>query len=248
MLEPRRALRRLTPRPTRVRGASRHAVVVGGAGALRLGGRTFASLRRSRNYRLYFGGQLVSQTGTWLQNAAQSWLVLDLTHSAGAVGVLGFCLYAPYAALGLVGGALADRWDRRRVLFVTQSAMGVCAAALAAVAYLRVDRVWVIDAIAVVRGTIMVFNNPSRQALMVQLVGRPELPNAIALNSSLNNATRVIGPALAGVLIAAVGVGACFALNALSFIPVIVAIGAMAAERISRGISARAALARCIDS
>lgn len=162
-----------------------------------------------------------------MQNAAQSWLVLDLTHSAGAVGVLGFCLYAPYAALGLIGGAVADRWDRRRVLFVTQCAMGVCAAGLAAVSYLRVDRVWVIDAIAVVRGTIMVFNNPSRQALMVQLVGRAELPNAIALNSSLNNATRVVGPALAGILIAAVGVGACFALNALSFIPVIVAIGAM---------------------
>jgi MFS family permease len=188
---------------------------------------TFASLQRHRNYRLYFGGQLVSQIGTWLQNAAQSWLVLDLTHSAAAVGVLGFCLYAPYAAFGLIGGALADHWDRQRVMTVTQTAMAVCAAALAIVAYLHVDRVWVIDAIAVVRGTIMVFNNPSRQALMVQLVGRAELPNAIALNSSLNNATRIVGPAIAGVLIATVGVAACFALNALSFIPVIVAISAM---------------------
>jgi MFS family permease len=188
---------------------------------------TFSSLRRHRNYRLYFGGQLVSQTGTWLQNAAQSWLVLDLTHSAEAVGVLGFCLYAPYTLFGLIGGALADRWDRRRMMLVTQSAMALCAAALAAVAYLRVDRVWVVDAIAVLRGTILVFNNPSRQALMVQLVGRAELPNAIALNSSLNNATRVVGPALAGVLIATIGVAACFALNALSFIPVIVAIAAM---------------------
>ena len=176
---------------------------------------------------MYFAGQLVSQTGTWLQNAAQSWLVLDLTHSAAAVGVLGFCLYAPYAVLGLIGGALADRWNRQRVMIATQSALAVCAAALAVVAYLHVDRVWVIDGIAVVRGTIMAFNNPSRQALMVELVGRGELPNAIALNSSLNNATRVIGPAVAGVLIATVGVAACFALNALSFIAVIVALGAM---------------------
>jgi MFS family permease len=176
---------------------------------------------------LYFGGQLVSQIGTWLQNAAQSWLVLDITHSATAVGILAFCLYAPYALLGLIGGALADRWNRQRMLAVTQSGLALCAAALALLAYLHVDRVWVIDAIAVVRGTIMVFNNPSRQALMVQLVGRQELPNAIALNSSLNNATRIVGPAIAGLLIASVGVAACFALNALSFVPVIVAIGAM---------------------
>jgi MFS family permease len=100
-------------------------------------------------------------------------------------------------------------------------------AALALVAYLHVDRVWVIDAIAVIRGTIMAFNNPSRQALMVELVGRGELPNAIALNSSVNNGTRIIGPAIAGVLIASVGVAACFALNALSFIAVIVALFAM---------------------
>jgi len=184
-------------------------------------------LRRHRNYRLYFGGQLVSQIGTWLQNAAQAWLVLDVTHSAAAVGVLGFFLYAPYALLGLIGGALADRWNLQRVMMATQTAMAVCAAALAVVAYLHVDRVWVIYVIAVIRGTILVFNNPSRQALMVELVGRAELPNAIALNSSLNNATRVVGPAIAGVLIATVGVAACFALNALSFIPVIVAITAM---------------------
>ena len=141
--------------------------------------------------------------------------------------MLGFCLYAPYALLGLIGGALVDRWDLRRVMTATQSAMGLCAALLAIVAYVHIDRVWVIDAIAVVRGTILVFNNPSRQALMVELVGRGELPNAIALNSSLNNATRVVGPALAGVLIATVGVATCFALNALSFIAVIAALMAM---------------------
>ena len=176
---------------------------------------------------MYFCGQLVSQIGTWLQNAAQAWLVLDLTHSAAAVGVLGFCLYAPYAVFGLLGGALADRWNRQRVMLVTQSAMALAAAALAIVAYLHVDSVLVINAIALVRGSIVPFNNPSRQALMVQLVGRSELPNAIALNSSLNNATRIVGPAVAGVLIAKVGVAACFALNAISFFAVILALALM---------------------
>lgn len=189
--------------------------------------KTFASLQRHRNYRLYFCGQLISQLGTWLQNAAQAWLVLDLTHSAEAVGILGFCLYGPYAVLGLIGGALADRFDRRRMMIVTQTLMALLAAALALVSYLRVDAVWVVDAIAALRGTVLVFNNPSRQALMVQLVGRGELQNAIALNSSLNNATRIIGPAIAGVLIATVGVTACFALNAISFFAVIAALVAM---------------------
>jgi MFS family permease len=188
---------------------------------------TFASLQRHRNYRLYFYGQLISQIGTWLQNAAQAWLVLDLTHSAQAVGVMGFALYAPYALFGLFGGALADRLDRKRTMIVTQSALALAAAILALVVVLHVDRVWVVDLLAAARGTVLVLNNPSRQALMVQLVGRRELANAIALNSSLNNATRIIGPAIAGVMIAAVGTAACFALNAISFIPVIVAIGMM---------------------
>ncbi len=170
---------------------------------------------------------MISQVGTWLQNAAQAWLVLDLTHSASAVGWLGFCLYMPFAVFGLVGGALADRFDRQRMMVVTQSGLALCAAALAVVTYLNVDSVLVIDAIAVVRGTIQAFNNPSRQALIVQLVGRAELSNAIALNAGLNNATRIVGPAIAGVLIATVGVAACFALNALSFIAVIVALFAM---------------------
>lgn len=143
------------------------------------------------------------------------------------MGILGFCLYGPYAILGLLGGAFADRFDRQRMMILTQTAMALLAAALAAVVYLGVATVWVVDALAVLRGTVIVFNNPSRQALMVQLVGRGELQNAIALNSSLNNATRVVGPGIAGVLIATVGVGACFALNAASFVAVIVALLAM---------------------
>jgi MFS family permease len=207
----------------------------------------FASLRRHRNYRLYFSGQLVSQIGTWLQNAAQAWLILDLTHSAEAVGVLSFFLYLPYAIFGLIGGAMADRWDRQRVLVVTQTLMAICAAALAAVAYLHVDSVVAIDGIALARGTIMAFNNPTRQAMMIQLVGRSELPNAIALNASLNNATRIVGPALAGVLIASVGVGACFALNAISFVPVIVALAVMRpADFFATGNRARTPLLQSI--
>lgn len=190
----------------------------------------FASLRRHRNYRLYFSGQLVSQIGTWLQNAAQAWLVLDITHSATAVGVLSFFLYLPYAILGLIGGALADRWERHRTMVVTQTLMALMAGVLALVAYLHYDSIVAIDAIALARGTIMAFNNPSRQAMIVQLVGRAELPNAIALNASLNNATRVIGPAIAGVLIAQVGVATCFLLNAISFIPVIWALAVMRPE------------------
>lgn len=186
-----------------------------------------ASLRLHRNYRLYFAGQFISQIGTWLQTAAQSWLILDLTHSAEAVGVLGFFFYGPYALLGLVGGAFADRFDRRITLLAGQIAMALCAVALAVMVFAHAASVWAIDAIAVVRGLILVFNNPSRQALMVQLVGRSELGNAIALNSSLNNATRIVGPALAGVLIESTGLGICFALNAVSFIPVIWAIAAM---------------------
>jgi len=188
---------------------------------------TFTSLRKHRNYRLYFLGQSISQIGTWLQTAAQSWLVLELTGSPAAVGVLSFCFYAPYAVIGLLGGALADRVPRHRLMMITQSAMAVCALALALVVVLHVDKVWVIDLIAVVRGVVLVFNNPSQQALMVQLVGRSELPNAIALNSSLMNATRIIGPAIAGALMAGAGVAACFALNAVSYVAVIAALGAM---------------------
>ncbi len=209
---------------------------------------TFTSLRKHRNYRLYFLGQSISQIGTWLQTAAQSWLVLELTGSPAAVGVLGFCFYAPYALFGLVGGALADRFPRHRMMIVTQSAMAVCALALALVVIFHVDRVWVIDLIAVVRGTILVFNNPSQQALMVQLVGRGELPNAIALNSSLMNATRVIGPALAGALMAGAGVAACFALNALSYVAVIAALSAMREREFhaQAGLRARTTLLRSI--
>jgi MFS family permease len=195
---------------------------------------TFASLRRHRNYRLYFSGQVFSQIGSWLQNAAQAWLILDLTHSATQVGVFGFCMYTPYAVIGLFGGAIADRFDRRRLMMVTQTAMAGAAIALAVVAATHTDQVWVIDLIGFVRGIILVFNNPARQALIVELVGRTELSNAIALNSSLNNGARIFGPAVAGLLIAQFGVAICFGINAVTFVAVLIALALMRGDELHR--------------
>jgi MFS family permease len=194
---------------------------------LRVGTRTFRSLSLHRNYRLYFSGQFVSQAGTWLQSAAQAWLVLQLTHSAVAVGFLAFWQFGPYAIFGLFGGAITDMLEARKTLMATQIALAIGAALLAALDLLHVITIWEIYAIAAARGIVLVFNNPSRQALIVQLVGRDELPNAIALNSSVANATRILGPGIGGILIATLGVGICFALNAASFVAVIVALAAM---------------------
>ena len=189
-----------------------------------LGSRTFASLRNHYNYRLYFGGQFLSQIGTWLQSAAMAWLVLELTHSAFAVGLLAFWQFGPYALLGLFGGALADRMDHRKTLILTQVALALCSTAIAILTLTHVVVLWEAYAIAAMRGLSLVLNNPSRQAFIFQMVGRDELPNAIALNSSLANATRILGPGIGGILIAAFGVGVCFAIDALSYVAVIIAL------------------------
>jgi MFS family permease len=187
-------------------------------------GRTFASLRLHHNYRLYFSGQFLSQIGTWLQSAAMAWLVLELTHSAFAVGVLAFWQFGPYVVLGLFGGALSDRLDHRLVLQYTQIGLALCSALAAALTLLHVVTLWEVYAIAATRGLILTLNNPSRQAFIFQMVGRDELPNAIALNSSVANATRVLGPGIGGLLIAAFGVGVCFSIDALSYVAVIIAL------------------------
>lgn len=192
-----------------------------------IGNHTFASLQQHYNYRLYFSGQFLSQIGTWLQSAAMAWLVLELTHSAFAVGVLTFCQFSPYLVLGLFGGALSDRLDHRMTLIVTQIALAVCSAIMAILTLLQVITVWEAFIIAAMRGAILVLNNPSRQAFIFQMVGRKELPNAIALNSSVANATRIIGPGLGGILIAAFGVGICFSIDALSYVAVVIAMLAM---------------------
>ena len=184
--------------------------------------RTFASLRRHRNYRLYFGGQVVSLSGTWMQNVAQAWLIIVLTHgSAFAVGALALCQFGPYALLGLFGGSLADRINGRRTLVFTQSASMAVAAALAALALTNSAQVWEVFLIATASGAILIVDTPVRQAFTIQMVGRSELPNAIALNSSLFNASRVFGPGIAGILIATTGVGICFLINAVSYLAVV---------------------------
>jgi MFS family permease len=195
----------------------------GALGAV-FGGRTFASLRNHHNYRLYFFGQFLSQIGTWLQSAAMAWLVLQLTHSAFAVGLLAFWQFGPYALLGLFGGALSDRLDHRKTLIFCQAALAICSGTIAVLTLAHVVTVWEAYAIAAARGTVLIFNNPSRQAFIFQMVGRKELPNAIALNSSLANATRILGPGVGGILIAAFGVGVCFSIDAVSYIAVIVAL------------------------
>lgn len=189
------------------------------------GSRTFASLKRHRNYRLYFAGQVVSLSGTWMQNVAQAWLVLQLTNSSAfAVGALSLCQFGPYALFGLFGGSLADRLDARRTLVFTQTASMLTAAALAGLALTHSAQVWEVFVIAAAAGSVIILDTPVRQAFTIQMVGRAELPNAIALNSSLFNASRIFGPALAGLLIATTGVGICFLLNSLSFIAVVVAL------------------------
>ena len=194
--------------------------------------RTFASLRRHRNYRLFFFGQMTSVAGTWMQNVALAWLVVVLEpHSRGlAVGLLAVCRFGPFTVLGLLAGVITDRFDNRRVVIVTQSVQMFFSAVLAAVTLLGHVRLWEVYAVAVLTGTALVFDAPSRQNLTFQMVGRDELPNAIALNSSLFNTARIFGPALAGILIAAFGPGWCFAVNTLSFVAVL---GSLLAMRVS---------------
>jgi MFS family permease len=191
------------------------------AGLLALNSRTFSSLRKHRNYRLYFTGQIISVSGTWMQDTALPWLVLLLTHSPVAVGLLVFARYAPFMLFGLFSGVLADRLDNRRFVILTQSGSMLVAAGLAVLAFSGVHQVWPFYVLAFLGGSALVFDAPNRHALTFQLVGRDELSNAVALNSSLFNAARVVGPAVGGVLIAVVGVGWCFAVNAGSFLAVL---------------------------
>jgi len=197
------------------------------AAFLALQARTFLSLRKHRNYRLFFTGQVISLCGTWMQNVALAWYVIELTHSPVAVGVLAFCRFAPFTVFGLVSGVVADRFDNRRLVMLTQSASMVVSIALTALAFSGANLVWLAYVLAAAGGTALVFDAPSRHALTFQMVGRDELPNAIGLNASLFNAARVVGPALAGVIIATAGVGVCFALNAVSFLAVLASLALM---------------------
>ncbi len=199
---------------------------------LALNQRTFASLRRHRNYRLFFTGQLVSVVGTWMQNIALAWLVVELTSSPVAVGFLAFCRFIPFTVFGLVAGVVADRFDNRRLLIGTQATSMGFSGVLAVLVLAGPPPLWLIYVLAVLSSTVLVFDAPGRHALTFQLVGRAELPNAVALNTSLFNASRVIGPAVAGILIGLFGVGICFAINTVTFLAVLAALLMMRADEL----------------
>jgi len=183
---------------------------------------------RSRNYRLYFAGQGISVIGTWMTRVATSWLVYRLTGSAAALGVISFAGQAPAFFLGPIAGVWIDRWDRHRALVVTQTLSMLQSLALAGLALAKIITVWEILVLALAQGMINAFDMPARQAFVVEMVERREdLGNAIALNSSMVNAARLIGPSIAGVLIAGVGEGYCFLIDGISYIAVIFSLLAM---------------------
>ena len=189
--------------------------------------RTFRSLRRHRNYRIFFTGQLVSLAGTWMQNVALAWLVLELSDSALAVGMLAFWRFVPFTVFGLVAGVVADRVDSRRLVMATQAGAMVVSVALAVVTLTGTATLSVVYVLAALGGITLAFDAPGRQSLTYQLVGPRELPNAVALNAGLFNGSRVIGPAIAGLIIAVAGTGVCFVLNAVSFLAVLAALASI---------------------
>jgi MFS family permease len=205
------------------------AVESGGAQVVReSGGGMFRSLR-NHNYRLYASGGVVTNVGTWMQRTAQDWLVLDLTHgSAAALGTTTALQFLPQLVFGLWGGMLADRYAKRPILIAAQIIMGLLALTLGLLTMTGHAEVWHVYAMALLLGTVSCFEVPTRQAFVVEMVGRDDLSNAIALNSSIFNLARVVGPALAGVLIYVfAGTGPIFLLNALSFGAVITSLALM---------------------
>jgi len=176
---------------------------------------------RHRNYQLFFGGQLISLTGTWMQTVAQSWLVYRLTGSAVLLGFVGFSSQIPVFLLAPLGGAVADRYHRRPILVVTQTAAMLLALVLAALTLSGCVQVWHVFLLAALLGVVNAFDLPTRQAFVVDMVGREDLINAIALNSTMFNGARMIGPAVAGLLVDTIGEGWCFFANGVSYLAVI---------------------------
>jgi MFS family permease len=187
---------------------------------------TFAALRH-RNFRLFFAGYVVSLVGVWMQRVAQSWLVLDLTGSAFYVGLVDAIGTLPVLLFSLYAGAVADRVSRRRMVIATQLGSMIVALAFAAVTFAGWQSIPLVIALAAVLGAAQAFDIPARQSFFTELVGVEDLPSAIALNASAFNATRLVGPAIAGVLIGAAGVAACFLFNGVSYLAVLAALAAM---------------------
>lgn len=203
----------------------------------RLSGRTFASLRH-RDYRLYFAGNAVSFIGTWMQQIAAYWLVLDLTHSPVAVGALALVQTLPVTVLALVGGSIADRVDLRHMVIACESVLAAVAATLAVLALTGSLAVWQLYALGLVQGVCFALDAPGRHTLVLRIVGRDDLPNAVALSSGLGTTARIVGPAVGGLVLATAGAGVAFAANSVSYL---VAIGALLAMRIAPRPTARGA-------
>ncbi len=193
----------------------------GRAGRLSGLARGFRALQ-VRNYRLYWIGQLISQTGSWMQTTAQAWLVLQITQSPFALGLVTTLQFLPIMLLSLLGGAISDRWPKHRLILVTQTAALIQAAVFGALVATGAIQLWHVYVLAPIQGVITAIDNPTRQAFAVELVGREHLVNAVALNSMLFNGARIIGPALAGLIIAKIGIAPTLFLNAISFVAVIV--------------------------
>lgn len=188
--------------------------------------RTFESLR-VRNYRLFFSGQVVSWTGTWVAWIAQGWLVLELTGSGFGLGVVTAIQWLPVLLFGAWGGVIADRFDKRHLLIGTNVTAAVLSAILGVLTVTGVVTLWMVIAVALLVGLITAIDNPTRQTFTYEMVGRDRLTNAVSLNTATFTTARVIGPAVAGFLIAGVGIGECFLINAASFVPVTIALLSM---------------------
>jgi MFS family permease len=195
--------------------------------------RTFRSLR-IRNYRLFFFGQLVSLSGTWMQQVAQDWLVLRLANEALPVGIVTALQFGPILVLGAWTGVVVDRLDKRRLLIATQAAMAALALALGVLTATGAIRLWMVYGLALLLGCVTAFDMPTRQAFLSEMVGSDRLANAIGLNSAMFNSARVVGPAAAGVLIAAFDIAPAFLINAASYLAVIGSLLAMDPERLHR--------------
>jgi len=218
--------------PITVEGPSATAPARGAAGEGRAAG-MFRALK-NRNFQLFFSGQIISLVGTWMQTIAEAWLIYRLTHSSVLLGVLGFVSQIPIFLLSPLGGLVADRWPRRRVVIGTQTVSMLLAFTLAALTLsgqIRKDNVWELIVLATLLGTVNAFDVPARQSFLIEMVGRENLLNAIALNSSMFNGARVAGPAIAGILVAVVGEGWCFLLNGVSYIAVIAGLFMMRIEK-----------------
>jgi MFS family permease len=188
--------------------------------------RTFASLRVP-NYRRYFSGQVVSLTGNWMQTVAEMWLVVELTGSGVSVGLTAGLQFLPILLFGAWGGLLADRFNKRRLLMITQTVMALPALALFALTTSGAIEIWMVYALVVARGAINAIDNPARQSFAIEMVGHDRVVNAVALNSVIIHTARILGPAAGGLVIALLGVGPCFLVNALSFGAMLVALRTM---------------------